>query len=76
MLIQRLNLINFRSFEKADLQFSRGINLLVGANNSGKSSILLPLLGLQEGLPHPTAQDVRIGMFRGMFRGRTSLSGC
>ena len=61
MWISKLTLENFRSYEQAELNFSSRINVLIGANNAGKSSILLPLLGLQEGLPHPTSRDARIG---------------
>ncbi|NLW05295.1 MAG: DNA replication/repair protein RecF [Pseudomonadaceae bacterium] len=40
MTIQRLSLTNFRNIIAADLQPSEGINLLVGKNASGKTSLL------------------------------------
>ena len=40
MKITSLNLQNYRSFESMDTIFLDNINVLVGANNSGKSSIL------------------------------------
>ncbi len=61
MWIQSLTLKNIRSFSEAKIDFSKCINVLVGPNNAGKSTILLPLLGLQDGLPHPTLADVRLG---------------
>jgi predicted ATP-dependent endonuclease of OLD family len=61
MWFSRLVLENVRSFEKADLSFSKGINLLVGPNNSGKSTILLPLLSVQHNLPSLHPSDLRIG---------------
>ncbi|HNX35961.1 MAG TPA: AAA family ATPase [Kiritimatiellia bacterium] len=61
MWIQSLTLRNIRSFAEAKVGFSKRINVLVGPNNAGKSTILLPLLGLQEGLPHPGLADVRLG---------------
>jgi predicted ATPase len=59
--IESLSLNNIRSFADATLSFSSGINVLVGPNNAGKSTILLPLLGLQEGLPTLKATDMRLG---------------
>ncbi|TAN35645.1 MAG: hypothetical protein EPN23_10750 [Verrucomicrobia bacterium] len=61
MWIQSLILKNIRSFVEAKVDFSKRINVLVGPNNAGKSTILLPLLGLQDGLPYPRPEDVRLG---------------
>lgn len=38
-MLRSLSLDNFRAFERAELQFSK-LNILVGPNNSGKSSII------------------------------------
>ena len=65
MWFSKLNLENIRSFEKAELSFSKGINLLVGPNNSGKSTILLPLLSLQKNLPDLSPTDLRLGATTG-----------
>ncbi len=40
MWIEGIKLLNIRSFENLDIKLSRRINILVGANNSGKSTIL------------------------------------
>lgn len=40
MKINRLNLAGFRVFEQAEFIFQPGLNLLVGINGSGKSSVL------------------------------------
>lgn len=48
MWISRAVLSNVRSFEKAELNLSKGINILVGANNSGKSTILHAVGTIQE----------------------------
>jgi AAA15 family ATPase/GTPase len=61
MWISRLELENIRAFSKQELEFTRGINLFIGANNAGKSSILKPILNLQEGLPTLSYDDVRAG---------------
>jgi DNA replication and repair protein RecF len=40
MNIAKVSLINFRNFKKINLNFSKNINLLVGKNAQGKTSIL------------------------------------
>jgi len=49
MWISRAVLNNVRSFEKADVDFSKGINVLVGANNAGKSTIIHAVGSIQKG---------------------------
>lgn len=49
MWISQVTLNNFRSFENANIQLSKGINLIVGANNSGKSTLLKSILWIQNG---------------------------
>lgn len=61
MWVKRVSLTNVRSFKAASVYFSRGVNVFVGPNNSGKSTFLLPLLSMQKGLPALTPPDVRIG---------------
>lgn len=40
MELQRLSLTNFRAFKQADFEFKPGMNLIVGINGVGKSSVL------------------------------------
>ncbi len=47
MYIKNLTLVNIRSCPKVSLEFSKGINLLIGHNNSGKSTIIKSLYRLQ-----------------------------
>lgn len=58
MWIKDLTITNVCSFENAVFAFSKSINILIGANNARKSSVLLPLLSLQEGLPSISRSDV------------------
>jgi predicted ATPase len=58
MWIRQLDLTNFRSYVNGHLEFSRGINLIVGQNNSGKSTLLKSLTWLQAGSTL-SDQDVR-----------------
>ena len=48
MWIKKLALENIKCFKSAEVNFSKGINLIAGNNNSGKSTILRPILCLQE----------------------------
>ena len=41
--IEKLVLRNFKKFEKLQLDFSPDLNLLLGDNEAGKSSVLLAL---------------------------------
>jgi putative ATP-dependent endonuclease of the OLD family len=38
--LAQLNILNFRKLKKADLSFQRGVNILVGANNVGKTAVV------------------------------------
>ncbi len=49
MWITKIRLQNVRSFEDETIEFSRGINVLVGPNNSGKSTIAYAALLVQTG---------------------------
>jgi len=39
-MLQRLHLRNFTVFEDADFEFGPGLNVIVGANGTGKSHVL------------------------------------
>jgi ABC-type lipoprotein export system ATPase subunit len=47
-MLKRLALKNFTVFEKADLEFSPGINVVVGENGSGKSHLLKLLYAISD----------------------------
>jgi len=40
MMLQRIQLINFRNYENQLLEFSAGLNCIIGKNGSGKTNIL------------------------------------
>jgi chromosome segregation ATPase len=44
MRIKSIELINLRSYVDTKIELSENINLLIGANNSGKSTIIKALL--------------------------------
>jgi hypothetical protein len=60
MRVKSIRLQNFRSFADTGVVPLDQINVLIGANNSGKSSVLRGLHLLQHGLGEPVA-DVRAG---------------
>lgn len=52
--IQRLQLENFTCFERADLEFSSGINVFIGENGTGKTHLLKVMYALNSGnYDHP-----------------------
>ena len=65
MKIKRLELTNFRVFERATFDFQSGMNLLVGINGSGKSSVLDALRVLfSQALPRFGASKSRSQFFK------------
>ena len=72
MKIKRLELTNFRIFEQATFDFQPGMNLLIGINGVGKSSVLdalrmllsqtLPMFSVSKSRPqYFKADDVKAG---------------
>jgi hypothetical protein len=49
MWVSEVELSNFRSFASASIKLSEGINLVIGPNNSGKSTILKSVAWMQQG---------------------------
>lgn len=47
MRVQSIELFHVKSYEKTTIELAKGINLLIGANNSGKSTIIQSLMNLQ-----------------------------
>ncbi|GHN02564.1 hypothetical protein WSM22_40530 [Cytophagales bacterium WSM2-2] len=57
MYVKSIELFNIKSYPSLKLDLSENINILVGANNSGKSSIIRSVLNLQ--YPAFTSADIR-----------------
>jgi len=54
-----LTVHNFRSFQKQQFQFSK-VNILIGENNGGKSSLLKLLLALKQTIDSPTEVNLKL----------------
>ena len=55
MYISHIKIINFRNFHEFDMSFHDGLNVIVGANNAGKTGLLkaIYLLSLYQMPPAP-----------------------
>ena len=43
MHISRLQLVNYRNFERANVIFNKGVNTIIGENGSGKTNLFRAL---------------------------------
>lgn len=57
--LAQLSITNFRKLKKAELNFQKGLNLLVGSNNAGKTAVVDALRALLTGHdePYPRLDD-------------------
>jgi hypothetical protein len=67
MWISKIKLQNIRVFEEETLELSKYINVIVGQNNSGKSSIIKGLLSIQSTGTSISTQDLRLGKNDGLY---------
>jgi predicted ATPase len=72
MSIREIRWLNFRAFRDTDWLEVRPLTIIVGANNSGKSSVLDPLLLLKQTLRSKRAQSALV--LRGDFINAGSFS--
>jgi len=59
MYVSKIGIVDMRCFQRAEIELSKSITLLVGENNSGKTTILECLLALQ--VPTLGINDLRYG---------------
>jgi recombinational DNA repair ATPase RecF len=60
MYVDKLALRNYRNYEKAEIEFSHGINILYGDNAQGKTNILEALYLVATTKSHRGAKDKEI----------------
>ena len=59
MYIRELSIKDIRSFEDAQIEFSKNINIIIGANNSGKTTLLKCIHKLQNVPQNIQSFDIR-----------------
>ena len=60
MNLNKLTLENFRNYERLQLEFSPGVNLIVGNNAQGKTNLLEAIHYCALGRSHRTSQDKEV----------------
>lgn len=60
MYLERLELLNFRNYEKATFTFSPHLNIIIAGNAQGKTNILEAIYFLSAGASHRTASDLQL----------------
>lgn len=71
MRLRRLELVDFRSYRRAVVEFEAGVNVLAGQNGHGKTNLLEAVYRLAVGASHRVAGDaplVRAGATRAVIR--------
>jgi DNA replication and repair protein RecF len=78
VLLESLELADFRSYRTADVTFQPGANVLVGRNAQGKTNVLEAIYYLATGSSHRTSSDmplVRAGCDAAIVRARALTDG-
>ena len=60
MWVERLELVDFRSYQQAELDLARGVTVLVGPNGRGKTNIIEALHRVAVGASHRIAGDTAL----------------
>ena len=60
MFIKKLSLKNFRNYELAEINFFRNINILIGHNAQGKTSLIEAIYVLSTTKSHRTSKDIHM----------------
>lgn len=67
MFIKDLSLKNFRNYESAKLSFSKNINIFIGDNAQGKTSLIEGIYALSTTRSHRTSKDIQMIRFEEEF---------
>lgn len=63
MILESLELKNFRNYKDIDISFSKGINILIGNNAQGKTNLLESIYVLALAGSHRTSKDTEMIQF-------------
>ncbi len=60
MYIKKIKLENFRNYEKEEIDFSKGSNIIYGNNAQGKTNVLEAIFLCASGRSHRTPKDIEL----------------
>jgi len=63
LFIKKLSLKNFRNFAFAEIEFSKNINIMIGNNAQGKTSLIEGIYALSTTKSHRTSKDTQMISF-------------
>ena len=67
MFIKKLSLKNFRNYSSAELEFTKNINIIIGNNAQGKTSLIEAIYALSTTKSHRTSKDTQMIRFEKDF---------
>ena len=67
MFIKKLSLKNFRNYEFAEIEFTKNINIMIGNNAQGKTSLIEGIYALSTTKSHRTSKDIQMIRFEQDF---------
>lgn len=67
MFIKKLSLKNFRNYKTAEVEFTKNINILIGNNAQGKTSLIEGIYALSTTKSHRTSKDIQMIRFEQDF---------
>ena len=67
MFINKLSLKNFRNYSSADIKFKKNINIMIGNNAQGKTSLIEGIYVLSTTKSHRTSKDTQMIRFEQDF---------
>ena len=67
MFIKKLSLKNFRNYEQAEIEFTKNINIMMGNNAQGKTSLIEGIYVLSATKSHRTSKDIQMIRFEQDF---------
>jgi len=67
LFIKKLSLKNFRNYVKAEIEFTKNINIMIGNNAQGKTSLIEGIYALSTTKSHRTSKDIQMIHFEQDF---------
>ena len=67
MFINRLSLKQFRNYQDASIEFKKNINIIIGNNAQGKTSLIESIYVLSTTKSHRTSKDSQLILFNEDF---------